>query len=196
MLASLMTALIDSLARVLKNGIDFHVILTEICLNLRVSRSALYVLKASRRCPRNIPRIPKDPSRRHILPGYGRSAFGYALSTKLLDRWASLSDIQAVLRHVPRDARHICWLPGKNVQVLSEQSPEIIAHSIGMTLLLRIVTVPPFIGNFNIPCAWMFIHVEVECSSSPILTSNDIWPISQMVSPLNPMNDVVAGIIL
>ncbi|GJR79822.1 hypothetical protein Tco_0150607 [Tanacetum coccineum] len=31
--------------------------------------------------------------------------------------------------------------------------PEIIAHSIGMALLLRIITVPPFIGNFNIPCA-------------------------------------------
>ncbi|GKB95782.1 hypothetical protein Tco_0981919, partial [Tanacetum coccineum] len=30
---------------------------------------------------------------------------------------------------------------------------EIIAHSIGMTLLLRNVTVPPLTGNFNIPCA-------------------------------------------
>ncbi|GJZ05233.1 putative reverse transcriptase domain-containing protein [Tanacetum coccineum] len=31
--------------------------------------------------------------------------------------------------------------------------PEIIAHSIGMALLLRIVIVPPFTGNFNISCA-------------------------------------------
>ncbi|GKG14303.1 hypothetical protein Tco_0353903, partial [Tanacetum coccineum] len=84
-----------------------------------------------------------------------------------------------------------------------------IAHSIGMTLLLRNVTVPPLTGNFNIPCAvdgtariflipvlpiiplcWdgdlitmKFIHAEMECDSG------------QMVSPLNPMSDVVAGII-
>ncbi|GKG47637.1 hypothetical protein Tco_0507122, partial [Tanacetum coccineum] len=31
--------------------------------------------------------------------------------------------------------------------------PEIIAHSIGMTLLLCNVTVPPSTGNFSIPCA-------------------------------------------
>ncbi|GJW59146.1 hypothetical protein Tco_0105877 [Tanacetum coccineum] len=40
-----------------------------------------------------------------------------------------------------------------------------------------------------------FIHAEVECSSSPIFTSRDICPGGQMVSPLNPMSDVVAGII-
>ncbi|GKB04283.1 hypothetical protein Tco_0832426 [Tanacetum coccineum] len=56
--------------------------------------------------------------------------------------------------------------------------------------LLRIITVPPLIGNFNISCA-----VDVECSSSPIFTSRDIWHIGQMVSLLNPMSDVVAGII-
>ncbi|GKA46696.1 hypothetical protein Tco_0739579 [Tanacetum coccineum] len=90
-----------------------------------------------------------------------------------------------------------------------------------MTLLLHNVTVPPSTGNFNIPCAvdgtarmflipilpiiplcldgdlitMKFIHAEVECSSSPIFTSRDIWPIGQMVSPLNRMSDVVAGII-
>ncbi|GKC03404.1 hypothetical protein Tco_0995014 [Tanacetum coccineum] len=90
-----------------------------------------------------------------------------------------------------------------------------------MTLLLRIVIVPPFTRNFNIMCvvddtAWIFlipvlpiiplcrdgdlitmkfIHAEVECSSSPIFTSRDIWPIGQMVSPLNPKSDVVVGII-
>ncbi|GJY02526.1 hypothetical protein Tco_0360678 [Tanacetum coccineum] len=68
---------------------------------------------------------------------------------------------------------------------------EIVAHSIGITVLLRIVTIPPFTRNFNIPC----VVDEVECSSSPIFTSRDIWPIGQMVSPLNPMSDVVAGII-
>ncbi|GJT09446.1 hypothetical protein Tco_0856488 [Tanacetum coccineum] len=90
-----------------------------------------------------------------------------------------------------------------------------------MTLLLRNVTVPHSTGNFNIPCAvdgttriflipvlpiiplcWdgdlitmKFIHAEVECSSSPIFTSRDICPSGQMVSPLNPMSDVVDGII-
>ncbi|GJX02741.1 hypothetical protein Tco_0188657 [Tanacetum coccineum] len=99
--------------------------------------------------------------------------------------------------------------------------PKIIAHSIGITLLLHNVTVPPSTKNFNIPCAmdgtariflihvltiiplcWdgdlitmKFIHAEVECSSSPIFTSRDIWLIGQMVSPLNPISDVVVGII-
>ncbi|GKC19320.1 hypothetical protein Tco_1021470, partial [Tanacetum coccineum] len=40
-----------------------------------------------------------------------------------------------------------------------------------------------------------FIHAEVKCSSSPIFTNRDICPSGQMVSPLNPMSDVVAGII-
>ncbi|GJV90707.1 hypothetical protein Tco_1538520 [Tanacetum coccineum] len=90
-----------------------------------------------------------------------------------------------------------------------------------MILLLRNVTVPPSTGNFNIPCVvdgmaqiflipglpiiplcWdgdlttmKFIHAEVECSSSPIFTSKDIWPSGQMVSPLNPVRYVVAGTI-
>ncbi|GJR15830.1 hypothetical protein Tco_0798482 [Tanacetum coccineum] len=94
---------------------------------------------------------------------------------------------------------------------------EIIAHSIGMTLLLCSVTVPPSTGNFNIPCAvdgtarsflipglpiialcWdgdlitmKFIHAEVECTSSPIFTSKAIWPSGQMVSLLNPIRQVV-----
>ncbi|GKA44975.1 hypothetical protein Tco_0737771 [Tanacetum coccineum] len=40
-----------------------------------------------------------------------------------------------------------------------------------------------------------FIHAEVECSSSPIFSSKDIWPSGQMVSPLNLMSSVVAEII-
>ncbi|GJV36393.1 hypothetical protein Tco_1408870 [Tanacetum coccineum] len=89
----------------------------------------------------------------------------------------------------------------------SKFCPKIIAHSIGMILLLRNVTVPPSTGNINIPCAvdgmaqiflifglpiislcWdgdlttmKFIHAEVEFSSSPIFTSKDIWPIGQMI---------------
>ncbi|GJT89839.1 ribonuclease H-like domain-containing protein [Tanacetum coccineum] len=77
-----------------------------------------------------------------------------------------------------------------------------------MTLLLCSVTVPSSTGNFNIPCAvdgttriflmpglpiialcWdgdlitmKFIHAEVECTSSPILTSKAIWPSGQMCS--------------
>ncbi|GKE89379.1 hypothetical protein Tco_1566854 [Tanacetum coccineum] len=80
-----------------------------------------------------------------------------------------------------------------------------------MTLLLCSVTVPSSTGNFNIPCdvdgtariflipglpiialCWdgdliiiKFIHAEVECTSSPILTRKAIWPSGQMVSPLN-----------
>ncbi|GKB27961.1 hypothetical protein Tco_0867362 [Tanacetum coccineum] len=34
-----------------------------------------------------------------------------------------------------------------------------------------------------------FIHAEVECTSSPILTTRAIWPSGQMVSPLNPISD-------
>ncbi|GKE59264.1 hypothetical protein Tco_1498449 [Tanacetum coccineum] len=75
--------------------------------------------------------------------------------------------------------------------------PEIIAHSIGMTLLLCNVTVPPSTGNFNIPCAvddtariffmpglsiialcWdgdlmtmKFIQAEVECASCRSLST-------------------------
>ncbi|GJY18450.1 hypothetical protein Tco_0389941 [Tanacetum coccineum] len=41
-------------------------------------------------------------------------------------------------------------LPASRGRVLG---PEIIAHSIGMILLLRNVTVPHSTGNFNIPCA-------------------------------------------
>ncbi|GKF11587.1 hypothetical protein Tco_0049513, partial [Tanacetum coccineum] len=120
---------------------------------------------------------------------------------------ASLSDIQAMFRNASWDARHIRCFWGRVL------GPEIIAHSIGMILLLRNVIVPPSTGNFSIPCAvdgmtriflipgqpiiplcWdgdlttmKFIHAEVECPSSPIFTSRDIWPSGQMVSPLNPV---------
>ncbi|GKC90772.1 hypothetical protein Tco_1151421, partial [Tanacetum coccineum] len=69
--------------------------------------------------------------------------------------WASLPDIQAMFRNASWDARHIRWLPGKDCPTSRGRvlGPEIIAHSIGMILLLRNVTVPPSTGNFNIPCA-------------------------------------------
>ncbi|GJW11371.1 retrovirus-related pol polyprotein from transposon TNT 1-94 [Tanacetum coccineum] len=109
------------------------------------------------------------------------------------------------------DRKHLKGYPQRDSTFQSiSSSPEIIAHSIGMILLLRNVTVPPSTGNFNISCAvdgmariflipslpiiplcWdgdlttmKFIHAEVECSSSSIFTSNDIWPSGQMVSPL------------
>ncbi|GKA59189.1 hypothetical protein Tco_0758502 [Tanacetum coccineum] len=50
----------------------------------------------------------------------------------------------------------------------------------------------PYTRLHFIPLYWdgdlttmKFIHAEVECSSSPIFTSKDIWPSGQMVSPLN-----------
>ncbi|GJS56707.1 hypothetical protein Tco_0651491 [Tanacetum coccineum] len=88
-------------------------------------------------------------------------------------------------------------------------------------LAFQAKTVPPSTENFSIPCAvggmaqiflipglpiillcWdgdlttmKFIHAEVECPSSPIFTSKDIWPNGQMVSPLNPVRYVVGGTI-
>ncbi|GKG17632.1 hypothetical protein Tco_0362589 [Tanacetum coccineum] len=85
-----------------------------------------------------------------------------------------------------------------------------------MTLLLYSFIMPLSTGNFNIPYAvdgtariflmpdlpiialcWdgdmitmKFIHAEVECTSSPILTSKAIWPSGQMVSLLNPISNV------
>nr|GEY58516.1 hypothetical protein [Tanacetum cinerariifolium] len=39
-----------------------------------------------------------------------------------------------------------------------------------------------------------FIQADVECSSSPIFTSNDICPRGHIISPLNPTKGVFAGI--
>nr|GFB30861.1 hypothetical protein [Tanacetum cinerariifolium] len=39
-----------------------------------------------------------------------------------------------------------------------------------------------------------FIQAEAECSSCPILTSSCIFPIGHIISPLNPIKGVVAGI--
>ncbi|GJX80750.1 hypothetical protein Tco_0328899 [Tanacetum coccineum] len=40
-----------------------------------------------------------------------------------------------------------------------------------------------------------FIYAEVECSSSPIFTSNDIFPSGHIISPLTLTNSVAAGTI-
>ncbi|GJQ89980.1 hypothetical protein Tco_0001119, partial [Tanacetum coccineum] len=37
-----------------------------------------------------------------------------------------------------------------------------------------------------------FIHVEVKCSSSPIYTGSDIFPIGHMISPLKPTRGTAA----
>nr|GFB10838.1 hypothetical protein [Tanacetum cinerariifolium] len=39
-----------------------------------------------------------------------------------------------------------------------------------------------------------FIQAEAKCSSCPILTSSCIFPIGHIISPLNPIKGVVAGI--
>nr|GEY27520.1 hypothetical protein [Tanacetum cinerariifolium] len=93
--------------------------------------------------------------------------------------------------------------------------PETIVYSSGIIFLLRIVSVT---GNFNIPwavdgttCIYLtpglpmiplykvsdltttkFIHVNVECSASPIFTGSDIYPIIHMISLLKPMRGAAA----
>ncbi|GKG19915.1 hypothetical protein Tco_0377014, partial [Tanacetum coccineum] len=84
----------------------------------------------------------------------------------------------------------------------------IVAHSIGETIMLRIITTPPLTGNLIIPwvvdgIAWIalilglpiiplygaiikFIHASVECSTSPIVTKSLICPTGHIVSPLKP----------
>ncbi|GKE97722.1 hypothetical protein Tco_0021073, partial [Tanacetum coccineum] len=47
--------------------------------------------------------------------------------------------------------------------------PEIIAHSSGMILLLRSVTVPPVTGNFNIPWAVDGIALLLLTPGLPII---------------------------
>ena len=79
---------------------------------------------------------------------------------------------------------------------------------------------PPSTGNFSIPCdvdgtarmddipglpmiplygegdliTIKFIHVDVECCSSPTTTSKRNCPIGHIFSPVKPVSDVVAGI--
>ncbi|GKE95301.1 hypothetical protein Tco_1580156 [Tanacetum coccineum] len=98
---------------------------------------------------------------------------------------------------------------------------ETIKHSSGIILLLRNVTILPATGNFSIPCAvdgiarifltpclpiiplygdgdlttMKFIQAKVECSSSPIFTSNDICPSGHIISPMNPTSGIAAGTI-
>ncbi|GJW07750.1 hypothetical protein Tco_1570173 [Tanacetum coccineum] len=64
-----------------------------------------------------------------------------------------------------------------------------LAHSIGETIVLRIVTTPPLTGNLII------LWVVGECSASPIVTKSLICPTGHIVSPLKPVSDVVAGAI-
>ncbi|GJS08255.1 hypothetical protein Tco_0365051 [Tanacetum coccineum] len=89
-------------------------------------------------------------------------------------------DIQADVRDatVGRRLSDGVWLLG----------PETIAHSIGMTLLLCNVTVPPSTGNFNIPCAVDgTARRHFLCAKVSVLEAN-------MVSPLmNPISCVVSS---
>nr|GEW39316.1 hypothetical protein [Tanacetum cinerariifolium] len=98
-------------------------------------------------------------------------------------------------------------------------SSETLEHSSEMILLLCNVTIPPATRNFIILCAvdgiarifltlslpiillqgegdlttMKFIRADIECSSSPTLTSNDICPRGHIISLLNPTKGVVIG---
>ncbi|GJR01490.1 hypothetical protein Tco_0524474 [Tanacetum coccineum] len=83
--------------------------------------------------------------------------------------------------------------------VLMRYCLEIITHSIGMTLMLRIVTVPLFIGNLNISCAWIFVwnalrHLSLLVGISG-LAAKWLWGGAGGGFSTVPMSDVVAGII-
>jgi hypothetical protein len=53
-----------------------------------------------------------------VLPLYG------LLSRLLLD-WSGIGvDLQMVLNHLPRDLRHLRWLPGKHVYISPEEGDE------------------------------------------------------------------------
>ncbi|GJV77168.1 hypothetical protein Tco_1508752 [Tanacetum coccineum] len=49
----------------------------------------------------------------------------------------------------------------------------------------------PLYGDVDLTTS-EFIHVEAECSASPIFTGNDICPVGHMTSPPKPMRGVVA----
>ncbi|GKC13702.1 hypothetical protein Tco_1010484 [Tanacetum coccineum] len=51
----------------------------------------------------------------------------------------------------------------------------------------------PLYGDHDLT-TMKFIQAEAECSSSPIVTNNCICPIGHIISPLNPINRVLAGI--
>jgi hypothetical protein len=42
----------------------------------------------------------------------------------LLDRSSIGVDLQMVLNHLPRDPRHLQWLPGKHVDIIPEEGDE------------------------------------------------------------------------
>ncbi|GJX35227.1 hypothetical protein Tco_0246784 [Tanacetum coccineum] len=81
--------------------------------------------------------------------------------------------------------QHLIDLIGPRVCV--QGSGRSFAHSIGMALLLRIVIIPLFTGNFNISCA-------VDGTAQIFLMPGNLAYLP-MVSPRDPMSDVVAGII-
>jgi hypothetical protein len=46
------------------------------------------------------------------------------LSGPLLDRSSVRVDLQMMLNHLPRDPRHLRWLPGKHIDISLEESDE------------------------------------------------------------------------
>nr|GEW04671.1 hypothetical protein [Tanacetum cinerariifolium] len=151
----------------------------------------------------------------HILPNIDQSVFGRPCppGVDILHGYSACAQLcVAVPQSYPLASKQIyqgCGIYG----------PETIMHSSGIILLLHNVTIPPITRNFNIP--WVVdgiarillipdlpiiplwggdlttmksIHAEVECSSSPIFTSNDICPNGHIISLLNPTSGVAAGI--
>jgi hypothetical protein len=46
------------------------------------------------------------------------------LSRPLLDRLGNGVDLQMMLNHLPRDPRHLRWLPGKHIDISPEEGDE------------------------------------------------------------------------
>nr|GEX95897.1 reverse transcriptase domain-containing protein [Tanacetum cinerariifolium] len=70
--------------------------------------------------------------------------------------------------------------------VLHSQELHILSFILGIQILLY--------GDGDLT-TMKFIHAEVECSTSPIFTSSDIFPSGHIISPLKLISGVVAGTI-
>ncbi|GJZ92587.1 hypothetical protein Tco_0664652, partial [Tanacetum coccineum] len=73
-------------------------------------------------------------------------------------------------------------------------SISLAVNGIAWILLTLGLPMIPLYGDDDLT-TMKFIHAEVECSSSPIFTSSDIYPNSYIISPLNLTSGVAAGTI-
>nr|GFC83950.1 hypothetical protein [Tanacetum cinerariifolium] len=86
---------------------------------------------------------------------------------------------------------HVAALP------LSDSDPLLILLALAVDGTARIADIPdlpimPLYGEGDL-ITIKVIQVLVECSSLPTITSSPIFPIGHIFSPVNPVNDVVAG---